>query len=265
MKEVDNKPTKSKRDLLNERLAGKYPDKDFTDDEAFYGQISDDFDNYDNELSGYKERESAFSDMFTSDPRSAAFMTDWRKGEDPVVGLVRRFGPDIKDALEDPEQQEVLAKASEQYYKQMTKAKELNEAYEKNWPETMERFSDLIEQGKIAEDDVDDLFELIRKIIDDGIVGIISEETIMLAQKALKHDTDVADADHAGEVRGRNSNIKEQLRKGSKGDGTAQLDGKNGGTGGGQRQRRDLGPLGDIDGTQNIWERGGEKRTRRGG
>lgn len=263
MATTDNQPPKSKRELLQERLVGKYPDKDFTDDEAFYGQISDDFDTYDNELGGYKEREKAFSDMFTSDPRSASFITDWRKGEDPVVGLVRRFGPDIKDALEDPEQQEVLAKASEQYYKQLTKAKELEDAYGKNWPETMSRFEKAIAEGKMQEDKVDDVFELIRKIIDDGIVGIISDETIDMAIKALNHDNDVADADHAGEVRGRNTKIEEQLRHGSKGDGTAQLDGQNGKAGGGSGRRRNLGPLGDIDGMQNIWERGGEKRTKR--
>lgn len=263
MQETDNKPTKSKRDMLNERLAGKYPDKDFSDDEAFYGQISDDYDSYDNELNEYKGREQALSDLFTSDPRSAAFITDWRNGEDPVVGLVRRFGPEIKDAMEDPEMQEQIAKASEEYFKQLTKAKELNEAHDKNWPETMQRFSDLAEQGKIAEDDIDDIFEFVRKIVDDGIVGIISEETIMLAQKALKHDLDVRDAEHAGEVRGRNTKITEKLRSGRKNDGTAPLDGKNGIANGGQRMRRDLGPLSDIDVTANIWERGGERRMRR--
>ena len=263
MKETENQPPKSKRELLNERLAGKYPDKDFSDDEAFFGQISDDYDDYDNRISGFEEREGALSDLMTRDPRSAAFLTDWRSGEDPVVALVRRFGPEIKDALEDEKQQEALAKASAEYYKQLTKAKELNEAYEKNWPETLQRFSTLIEQGVIKEDEVDDLFGIIRKIVDEGIVGIISEDTILLAQKALKHDTDVADAERAGEVRGRNTKIEEKLRTGGTGDGTAHLDGKNGGARGGQGYRRDLGPLGDIDGTSTIWERGGEKRTRR--
>ena len=109
MAEVENKEVKSKRQSMTERLQSRYPDKDFTDEESFFGQISDDYDDYDKNIAGYKEREKAFSDMFTSDPRSARFLTDWRNGQDPVVGLIRQFGTDIKAAIDDPERQEQIA------------------------------------------------------------------------------------------------------------------------------------------------------------
>ena len=80
---------KSNRDKYAERLKSRYPDREFADDEAIFGQINDDYDNYDKELSTYREREKALSDLFASNPRSAAFLTDWRNGEDPIVGLVR--------------------------------------------------------------------------------------------------------------------------------------------------------------------------------
>ena len=41
-------PAKSKRDLFGERLKKKYPDRDYADDEALFGQINDDYDQYDN-------------------------------------------------------------------------------------------------------------------------------------------------------------------------------------------------------------------------
>ena len=47
---VETKQVKSKRDLLKERLRSKYPEKEFSDDEEFYGQISDDFDDSDKKL-----------------------------------------------------------------------------------------------------------------------------------------------------------------------------------------------------------------------
>ena len=37
---ADNKEVKSKRDLFSDRLKGKYPDKQFDDDEALFGQIN---------------------------------------------------------------------------------------------------------------------------------------------------------------------------------------------------------------------------------
>lgn len=261
MAEIDNQQNKSKRDLLNERLKGKYPDKDFTDDEAFYSQVSDDYDSYDKELGEYKGREKSVSDLYARDPRSAAFMTDWAAGEDPVIGMVRRFGDDFKAALEDPEKLDALAKASKKYYERITKSQELEDEYQKNFPETVARFDKAVSDGKITDDKVDDVFEWIRQIIDDGIKGIISDETIDLAIKALNYDSAVAEAEENGEVRGRNTKIKEKLKKKEAGDGLANLDGKNGGTGGGQNERRDLGALsGYGDGLKNIWERGGETR-----
>lgn len=262
MEKDDNTPVKSKREELNELLKGKYPDKDFSDDDVFYGQIGEDFDNLNNELDGYKEREKAFSDMFTSDPRTASFVTSWRKGEDPTIGLIRHFGPDIKAAIDDPELQDQIAEANKEYVNRVAKSKQLEEEYNKNIAETLNTIQEMSSDGKLPESEIDDAFELLMKIVHDGIVGKFSKETIDMAIKALKHDTDVEEADHAGEVRGRNARIDEKLRKANKGDGTAQLDGKNN-HGWSGKAMPTLGALGRYeDGNQNIWERGGEKRTR---
>lgn len=262
MAKEDKSGVKSKRDALVERLRGKYPDKDFSDVETLSGQISDDYDAYDKELGGYKEREQALSDMFTSDPRSASFVTAWRQGADPTVELIRRFGSDIKDAIDDPAMQEQIAAANKEYVERVTKSRELEEEYEKNIVATLDYLDGLTAEGKLAENDVDDAMALLVGIVHDGIVGKFSPETIDMAVKALKHDTDVEEAGHEGEVRGRNAKIKAELRHSKKGDGTARLDGQNN-QGGGGRQMRRLGALDKYDdGTQTIWERGGEKRVR---
>ena len=103
---TDNNEVMSKRDRHIDRLRKKYPDKSFEDDEEIYGAISDDYDQYEQELEGYKGREKVLSDMFAADPRSAQFITDMHNGEDPVVGLVRNFGIEIKDMLDDPDMQD---------------------------------------------------------------------------------------------------------------------------------------------------------------
>lgn len=56
----ENTTVKSNRDKYMERMKGKYPDREFSDDEALFGQINDDYDGYDKEIAGYKEREKAF-------------------------------------------------------------------------------------------------------------------------------------------------------------------------------------------------------------
>ena len=46
----------SNKDRYMERLKAKYPDKEYVDEEAVYGQINDDYDDYDNRIGEY-ERE----------------------------------------------------------------------------------------------------------------------------------------------------------------------------------------------------------------
>ena len=250
---------KSNRDRYSERLKAKYPDKDFADDEALFGQINDDYDGYEKELGTYREREKALSDLFASNPRSAAFLTDWRNGEDPIVGLVRKFGDDFKAALEDPEKAEALAEANKEYAERVAKEDEFEEQYQKNLAETLVTIEQIQQEENLSDEDVDNVMEFLINIMKDGLLGKFSAESIRMAIKAINHDLDVQEASHEGEVKGRNAKIEEKLRKGGKNDGTANLAGKNGG-GGEAQPMPDLGAIGQNYGSKNIWERGGEKR-----
>lgn len=255
-----NTEVKSNRDRYMERLKTKYPDKEFADDEALFGQTNDDYDSYDNELSGYREREKALSDLFASNPRSAAFLTDWRKGEDPIIGMVRKFGDDFKAALEDPEKQEALAAANKEFAERIAQEKEYEGEYQKNLNETLTTLETMQQDEGLSDEDIDSAMDFLVGIVRDGIMGKFKRESVAMALKAIRHDSDVEQADREGEVRGRNTKIEEKLRKGSKNDGTANIGSKNGGGKGGSREMPDLGVIDQNYGTQNIWERGGEKR-----
>lgn len=233
MAETDNQAVMSKRDMMMERMRNKYPDKQFDDDEALYGQISDDYDALDDELNGYKEREGKFSEMFTSDPRSAYFFTQWRDGGDPVVALVRQFGTDIKDAMDDPERMDAIAEANKEFVERVAKEKELEETYQTNLQESLSALEQWQADNGLSDEQVDEVMQHLIGIVSDGIMGKFTAESMDMALKAINHDTDVIDAEQTGEVRGRNARIDERLRGRAKGDGTASLDGKNS-TGAGQ-------------------------------
>ena len=54
---ADKTAQMSNKDRYMERLKAKYPDKEYVDEEAVYGQINDDYDDYDNRIGEYeKER-----------------------------------------------------------------------------------------------------------------------------------------------------------------------------------------------------------------
>jgi len=255
----DSDKVKSKREMLTERMQKRYPDMDFSDEERFFGRINDDYDQHDQELAGYKEREGKFSEMFTSDPRSARLMMSWRDGDDPAVALVRLYGTDITEAINDPEKQDAIAKANKEYMERVAKEKEYDEQYSANLAKSLQTLERMQQERGISDEEIDTAMEWIITIAKDAMLGKFTVDVIDMAIKAQNYDSAVEQAQQEGEVRGRNTKIEEKLRKPSRGDGTAQLDGKNGG------QRRKTPPdLGAIDrfgdGNMTIFERGGEKR-----
>lgn len=224
---ADNSEVTSRRDRQLERLRKKYPEKKFEDDEEIYGQIYDDYDQYEQELDGYKGREKALSDMFAADPRSAQFLTDMHNGVDPIVGMVKHFGIEIKDVLDDPEMQEKIADANKEYVERVATSRKLDEEYEHNLDATLETLRQFKEERGLSDEQIDEAMDALLGIVKDGVMGKFSPQTLDMIVKAINHDSDVAAASEEGEVAGRNAKIAEKLRKSKKGDGLAPLNGKN--------------------------------------
>lgn len=262
MAKPDNKEVKSKRDLITERMRSRYPDAQFEDDEALFGKIGDDFDDYDNRIKGFQDRENAFAGMFGSDPRTANFLMDWKNGKDPLVEFARRFG---KDALEDENKLEEIAAANQEYLERLAENEKLETQYQENIAKSLDLASAFEQEHGLSEEQGNRVLDLIAQISKDYIVGVISKETLEMALKAINHDEDVDDAGREGEARGANKKIDEKLRKKARTDSVPAIQGQNGAAAP-EEGKRDLGALGRFGnpGPQNIWEAGNMKRTNRG-
>ena len=254
-----NNQVKSKRELAMERMKAKYPDKSFDDDESFFGQINDDYDDYDKKLSESQQREQAFSDMFTSDPRSARLMMEWKNGNDPAVALIRIYGHDILDAVDDPEKQEAIKQANKEFAEKVAQESLYEETYNTNLEQSLSKLEEYAAQRSLPDDVIDSAMETLITICKDVLLGKFSTNTVDMIIKAQNYDADVEQAAIEGEVAGRNAKIEEKLRKSNKGDGTPHLDSKNV-----MRQPKlkyDLGALDRYDDdSRDIYERGGMKR-----
>ena len=225
---AENNTVKSRRDQHVERLRKKYPDKQFEDDEAIFGQISDDYDQYEQENSAMREREKTLSDMFSADPRSAYFLNDMREGNDPVMGLVKRFGVEVKDVIDDPAMQEKIKEANQEYLDRVAKSKKLDEEYDRNMEITLSKtLPEYQQQNGLSDEEIDNICAAWLQIVRDGVMGKLTTETLTLIANALNHDRDVADAQEEGKVAGRNAKIDMKLRKPQQGDGITTLNGRN--------------------------------------
>lgn len=221
-------PTKSKRDLFGERLKKKYPDREYADDEELFGQINDDYDDYDNQLNEYKEREGRLTELFQKDPRSAQFITDMAKGNDPWIAVIERIGIDgVTDLINNPEKQAEYAEANKQYVERLAKEKTLEEEYKANLAESMAMLDKLQQERQLNDEVVDAAMDMVMKIANEALMGKFTAETIEMALKAVTHDAEVENARTEGELAGRNAKIDERLRKPMTGDGTPMLAGSN--------------------------------------
>jgi hypothetical protein len=225
---AEQQEVKSKRDLVGSRLKEKYPEKEYADDEALFGQINDDYDDYDKRLKGYQENEKKLTGMFNRYPHSARFISDMANGKNPWVSMVEQLGIDgITDVFENPEYKEELAKAQESYMERMTKNDELEKQYKDNLAQTLKMLSAEQEKRGLSDEQVDQAVDLLMAIANDGIVGKVTAESFDMALKAIGHDVDVEAARSEGEIGGRNAKITEKLRKSKSGDGVPMVAGGN--------------------------------------
>ena len=236
----------SKRDRVLGRLRERYPDKKFEDDEEIYGQIGDDYDNLEKENTAYKDREKSLSDMFAADPRSAQFLTEMSKGGNPVLSLLKNFGPDIKETLDDPEKMQELADAWAEDQKRIAKSRQLDDEYANNMEKSLDDLRQYQEQHGLSDEQTDAIIFGLISIVRDGVMGKFTPESFELISKAINHDNDVAQAEDEGTIAGRNQKITEKLRKSRKGDGLGMLNGKNNnGAGNSQGRMRGIFALAD--------------------
>lgn len=259
---IAQRETPSKKELIIARLKTSHPDEDFEDDEKIYNRIAEDFDTYEKDIAERKKNDEAITNLFASDPRSAAFLMNWRKGEDPVVQLIRAFGDDFREALDDPDMQEKFAKARQEYLARQMKEKELEEQAQTNLATSLDNLEKVQQQGGYTDEQANEVFERFAQIVDDAILSKVAPETWQVMFKAMNYDKDLSTAAMEGEVRGRNAKIDANKRKMTVPEGVPPM---LGGEGSDVRppKRPDYGALDRFATDEDIWTRGRMNRIKR--
>lgn len=210
---IDNQPEKSKRDLLMERMSGKYPDRDFSDDNELYGAALDDYNSYEEELSRSKEVDQKMTSMFNENPQFAGMFLSALESKNPVLTLIENYGDDFRAFLEDPANAEQLAEANQSYVERVGREKELEETYQANLEKSVQVAEDLEKSGKYTSEQIDEAF---AKIFDDAqraLMGEITPEMLEEKLKGLSYDTDIAEAAEIAEVKGKNAKIEAKKKE----------------------------------------------------
>lgn len=253
---------KKKKDLFLEKLKAKYPEMDFDDEENLYGQVDQDYSEYETKLTDSSRNEQELTNLLSSDPRSADFLINWKNGDNPIVLLMRMFGDDFREALDDPQLQDKLAEARNAYIERQTKDKSLQEDAKANLAQSLEDLDALQAECKLNDQQTDTIFKTLMEIADGAIVNKVSKETWSFLHKAINYEKDIAAAVHEAEVRGRNTKIDATKVKTTVPENLPPTISGNGGVVG--QPHKDLGVLERYgDGADDIFSRGGMRRNRR--
>lgn len=217
---AENQEQKSRKEGVMSRLRTRHPDSEYADDEALFGQIDDDYADYDRRLGEYEEREGKMAKLLGKDPRAAQFISDLAKGEDPWIAVLKRLGAEgVTDLMNDPSKQEAYAEANKEYVARVAREKDLEKEYETNFAESMNLLQQIQTEQGLSDEVVDAAMDIVMRMVNDAVVGKFSRETIDMALKMVSRDADIENARSEGEVAGRNAKIEAQLRKSQQGDG----------------------------------------------
>lgn len=209
--DIDNQvieEEKTKRDLLLERMSGKYPDKNFEDENELFGAVLDDADGYEEELSRSREVDGRMTSMLSDNPQFAGMLLSALNSENPILSLIKEYGDDFRSFLDDPENAEKIAEANKSHIDRLSKEKELETTYEANLEKSVQVADELEGEGVYSSEQIDEAF---AKIFDDAqkaLMGEVTREMLEEKLKGLSYDTDVKEAATEGEIKGRNAKIE---------------------------------------------------------
>ena len=219
--EKEIQSAKSKKDTFNERLLGKRPYLNIEDEDAYYGALSEDYDNYENqnkalseENERYRNNEKQIVDFATANRNNGMYLDDLMNGKDIFESAVSRHGYEgVLEYLQSEEAREKYRQADEKYRETLDRSKALDDEAEKNRIETDGLLNKAIEEGKFTREDCVKAIDFLMDINDGLNVNICKVEWIEMALKAMNYDTAVEESREEGRQEGVNEGVEKQMRR----------------------------------------------------
>lgn len=226
---------KTNKEIALERYRSRYPDADPNDEEAMYGHMNEDYDKYESDLKAANATSDKLNELLDSDPRSAAFLTAWHDGKNPVLAFIDEYGEDVMSDIQNPENRAKIEASTKAFMAKAAKAKELDAQYDKNIQASRDLYQQMVAEGTYTQEQIDKGLDLLEQVFNDFLVGKVTREGIEAMIKSTSYDDAVNEAGAEGEIRGRNAQIQTKRKASLKGDGLPQ------GGGGGNKPKAQQG------------------------
>lgn len=257
-KNTDIQEVKSNKQKWLDNFSKRHADVDQSDEDAYFGAINDDYDDYDSRIKSYEDDNKRVSEMLEANPAFAQMLVEAHNGGNPWKVLAKIGGQPLLDLMENPDDEELaqtVLDGMNDYAEKVKESKSIEEEATANIGASIDAMLEVSDENGMSDEQTQAMYKLWDTIQQGAIVNKVDKETWEMLAKAVMHDENVSAAETEGEMRGKNAKMSVEKNHIIKGASPSLLRGQGGNSGGSRQQSTDLGEaLGS-----SIWDRDNEK------
>lgn len=256
-KNTDTQEVAANKRKWFDNFSKRHSDIDQSDEEAYYGAINDDYDEYDERIKGYEDDNKRVKEMLEANPAFAQMLVEAHNGGNPWKVLAQIGGEPLIELMKNPDDEELAQNVLDGMNDYAEKVKE-HSALEKeaaaNAGPSIDAMLEVADENGMSDDQTNEMYKLWDTIQQGAIVNKVDKSTWELLAKAVMHDENVMAAETEGEMRGKNAKMQVEKNHIIKGASPSLLRGQ----GGAQKSNPKPPTLGEELGS-SIWDRDNEK------
>lgn len=194
------------RDAYKAMYAEDYPESDFEDKEARYGQMINDR----KQLRSYRESGARLNGMLDKNRWLARVLQELASNPDMnPIEVIAESGIDISEAMQDEETRKKVADKLAQYQQKQLDDEGEQATRQKN----LENSANALKSLGLSEEETNDLYMyFFSDIVDNALSGIVSPETWQMLVKAKNYDADIKAAKEQSAMQARNEKMTNKVK-----------------------------------------------------
>jgi hypothetical protein len=203
-------PSPTQKERYRSRYKEAFPDLADDDEEGLYERANGNLD----ELDGYRKNNEALVGAMGKNKALAAMLSAAKDGQDPFEWLAENLGADLTEMVQDKEYAKKISAAAQKFIETQDKYKQASETSSANWTKSLNDLKAAAADLGLDDKGALDLASEVLQFAQNVFQGICSVDDFKRFRDGGRYDNDVNAAREEGEVKGRNTRISEDLRKG---------------------------------------------------
>lgn len=209
---------KTNRQVWEENIRRKYADRDFSDEDDLYAVSMEGYDKLKDERKRSDEDNRRMYELLSANPEVKDFIASVVAGES--IGKALSHLADILPLEEGSDEYKAYMEGIEERKRRASEAEEAEQQFDSNLAASQENMKKFAEKNGLTEDETGTFLDwVMNEITEKFLAGNIDETTLEKFYRAYNYDKDMAAAEEAGRIKGRNEQIRARQERQDGGDG----------------------------------------------